>query len=55
MIITGKHLSRRTILRGLGAIVALPVLDAMTPALRRGRGPKPRRRSGSPSPTSPTA
>jgi hypothetical protein len=33
MIITGKHLSRRTILRGLGAMVALPALDAMTPAL----------------------
>jgi hypothetical protein len=33
MIITGKHLSRRTILRGMGAMVALPALDAMTPAL----------------------
>ena len=33
MIITGKHLSRRTILRGLGAMVALPALDAMTPAM----------------------
>jgi uncharacterized protein DUF1552 len=31
--ITGKHLSRRTVLRGLGATVALPWLDAMTPAL----------------------
>jgi len=30
--ITGKHLSRRTVLRGLGATVALPWLDAMTPA-----------------------
>jgi hypothetical protein len=30
--ITRKHLSRRTVLRGLGAAVALPALDAMTPA-----------------------
>ncbi|MGV3721906.1 MAG: DUF1552 domain-containing protein [Actinomycetota bacterium] len=29
---TGRHLSRRTVLRGLGAAVALPALDAMTPA-----------------------
>jgi hypothetical protein len=28
----GKHLSRRTLLRGLGTAVALPFLDAMTPA-----------------------
>jgi hypothetical protein len=27
-----KHLSRRAVLRGLGATVALPMLDAMTPA-----------------------
>ena len=34
MFITKKHLSRRTFLRGtLGASVALPFLDAMTPAL----------------------
>ncbi len=32
--ITGKHLSRRTFLRGLGASVALPSLDAMVPAGR---------------------
>jgi hypothetical protein len=30
--ITGKHLPRRTFLRGMGAAVALPFLDAMTPA-----------------------
>ncbi|MCH6546950.1 MAG: DUF1552 domain-containing protein, partial [Gemmatimonadetes bacterium] len=30
--ITGKHISRRTVLRGLGATVALPFLDAMVPA-----------------------
>ena len=33
MIVTGKHLSRRTLLRGVGAAVALPMLDAMVPAL----------------------
>ncbi|MEE9253334.1 MAG: DUF1552 domain-containing protein [Pseudomonadales bacterium] len=30
--ITGKHLSRREVLRGLGATIALPLLDAMVPA-----------------------
>ena len=34
MIITKKHLPRRTFLRGLaGAAVALPLLDSMIPAL----------------------
>ena len=34
MIITKKHLSRRTFLRGtLGATMALPLLEAMVPAL----------------------
>ena len=33
MIITKKHLSRRKVLRGLGAVVALPWLDSMVPAL----------------------
>ena len=32
--ITGKHISRRTVLRGMGATVALPFLDAMVPARR---------------------
>ncbi len=32
--ITGKHMSRRTALKGLGATVALPFLDAMLPAGR---------------------
>jgi hypothetical protein len=32
MYITRKHLSRRTLLRGAGAAVALPLLDAMIPA-----------------------
>ncbi len=33
MIITRKHLHRRTFLQGLGTAIALPMLDAMTPAL----------------------
>ena len=33
--ITGKHLPRRTFLRGMGATVALPFLDAMVPTGRR--------------------
>lgn len=32
--ITGRHLDRRTFLRGMGAAVALPYLDAMVPAGR---------------------
>jgi hypothetical protein len=32
MFITKKHLSRRTILRGMGASLALPLLDSMVPA-----------------------
>jgi hypothetical protein len=33
MIITKLHLSRRTVLRGFGATLALPLLDSMVPAL----------------------
>ena len=33
MIITKRALPRRTFLRGLGTTLALPVLDAMVPAL----------------------
>jgi hypothetical protein len=33
MVITKTSLSRRTVLRGLGATLALPLLDAMVPAL----------------------
>src|SRR6266850_202667 len=33
MIITKKVISRRAVLRGFGAMVALPLLDAMVPAL----------------------
>ena len=33
MIVTRKHLPRRTFLKGIGTAVALPMLDAMVPAL----------------------
>lgn len=33
MFITKKHISRRTVLRGLGATITLPFLDSMVPAL----------------------
>ena len=33
MIVTKKAMSRRTVLRGIGTTVALPLLDAMVPAL----------------------
>ena len=32
MIVTGKSLSRRTVLKGIGTTLALPFLDAMVPA-----------------------
>ena len=37
MIVTKKVLSRRTVLRGIGASVALPLLDAMVPAFAAGQ------------------
>lgn len=37
MIITKKHLPRRTFLRGAGTALALPLLDAMIPALKAER------------------
>ena len=30
--VTGKHIDRRMLLRGIGAAIALPALDAMFPA-----------------------
>ncbi len=33
MLITKRHLSRRTVLKGIGATAALPLLDAMIPAV----------------------
>ncbi len=35
-ILTGKALPRRTLLKGLGASLALPLLDAMVPVGLRG-------------------
>src|SRR6516225_7940100 len=32
MFISRKHISRRTVLKGIGASIALPLLDAMSPA-----------------------
>ena len=46
MFITKKHLNRRTVLRGAGVSVALPLLDAMVPAATAlaatAAAPKPR-------------
>jgi hypothetical protein len=46
MFITKKHLSRRTFLQGVGATVALPLLDSMvgaqTPLRQSGAAPKTR-------------
>ena len=46
MFITKKHISRRTILRGAGAALALPLLDSMIPAqtalAQTAATPKPR-------------
>ena len=38
-IVTGKAISRRTVLRGFGAALALPYLDAMNPAFPVLRAP----------------
>ena len=42
MIISKKSMDRRTLLRGLGAALALPVLDSMTPALSAAATPPTR-------------
>jgi len=46
MFIMKKHLARRTFLRGVGATVALPLLDSMvaaqTPLRQSAAAPKPR-------------
>ena len=34
MFITGKHIPRRALLKGLGVSLALPLLDSMIPALQ---------------------
>src|SRR5688500_16485989 len=41
MFLTKQKLDRRTFLRGMGAAVALPQLDAMTPAFARASSLKP--------------
>jgi Protein of unknown function (DUF1552) len=41
MFITQRHISRRTALKGIGATVALPLLDAMIPAARALAAPRP--------------
>src|SRR5215467_4079398 len=46
MFVTKKAISRRTVLRGMGATVALPLLDAMIPALARAAATTPVRRFG---------
>jgi hypothetical protein len=48
MIVTKRYLPRRTVLRGLGATVALPLLDGMVPALSplRATAAQPVRRLG---------
>ena len=46
MFLTKKHISRRTVLRGAGTMLALPLLDAMVPAstalAQTAAAPKPR-------------
>ena len=46
MIVTKKAIARRTVLRGMGATLALPWLDAMVPALARAAVTKPVKRLG---------
>jgi hypothetical protein len=46
MFLTKKAISRRTVLRGVGAAVALPLLDSMIPAFAPAASTKPVRRFG---------
>src|ERR1700733_8794652 len=46
MFVTRKAISRRTILRGMGTAVALPLLDAMVPAFAPAASTNPVRRLG---------
>src|SRR5580658_5122750 len=46
MFVTKKAISRRTVLRGAGAAVALPLLDAMIPAFANAAATKPIKRLG---------
>jgi hypothetical protein len=40
--VTKKHLSRRALLRGIGAAVSLPLLDSMAPSMKAATTPKSR-------------
>ena len=51
MYITKKHISRRTVLKGIGATVALPLLDAMVPARTAFAQPRRRTRRSASSPS----
>ena len=42
MFITKRHMPRRTFLRGVGATIALPLLDAMVPAMAQAPAPQSR-------------
>ena len=44
MFLTQKHLSRRTVLKGMGVTMALPFLEAMVPGAQRVRGDRRTRR-----------
>jgi hypothetical protein len=44
MIVMKRHLPRRTFLRGVGAALALPLLDGMVPAFASAASSQPRRR-----------
>ena len=46
MFVTKKSISRRTVLRGVGTAVALPLLDAMVPAFAPAAATNPVRRFG---------
>ena len=40
MFITRKHISRRTMIQGLGAAVSLPLLESMLPAMSPAPNPQ---------------
>ena len=42
MMVTKKHISRRTVLRGMGSAVTLPFLESMVPAFASTTGRAPR-------------
>ncbi len=44
MFITKRHVSRRTVLRGMGSLVTLPFLESMVPAQTRASNQAPRSR-----------